>query len=174
MVFSFFTFLSGVFKSSVFNSLKNAIFIFNKCCNWYSSLYSKPDIWVLHILILQCRLNHTFIFVFRLKLPSSNLPKSQQGAQILPVFQSKLLALLLFLNMKSGNAVKLVRETSELLFYMLHSSVFGKVREVVGEVKYAFVSQVRILSAKPTHNKLPLSARNFRSPNVTHFGHNPQ
>ena len=49
--------------------------------------------------------------------------------------------------MKSGNAVKLVRETSELLFYMLHSSVFGKVREVVGEVKYAFVSQVRILSA---------------------------
>ena len=110
-------------------------------------MYSKPDIWVLHILILQCRLNHTFIFVFRLNLPSTNPPNSQQGALIIPDSQSKLLAILLFLNMKSGNAVKLVRETSELLFYMLHSSVFGKVREVVGEVKYAFVSQVRILSA---------------------------
>ena len=33
MVFIFFTFLRGVFKSSVFNNLKNAILIFNKCGN---------------------------------------------------------------------------------------------------------------------------------------------
>ena len=34
MVFILFTFLRGLFKSSVFNSFKNAIFIFNKCGNW--------------------------------------------------------------------------------------------------------------------------------------------
>ena len=49
MVFTFFTFLRGFFKSSVFNSFKNAIFIFSKCGNWKSSFFSKPDIWVLHV-----------------------------------------------------------------------------------------------------------------------------
>ena len=75
MVFIFFTFLRGVFKSSVFNSLKNAIFIFKN--------QTKPDIWVHHIFILQCRLEQIFIFVFTLKPQSSNLPENPQGAPTL-------------------------------------------------------------------------------------------
>ena len=50
-----------------------------------------------------------------------------------------MLELLLFLNMKSRNAVKLAMKLAKCCFIMLHSSVFGKVRELVGEIKYAFV-----------------------------------
>ena len=81
MVFIFFTFLRGIFKSSVFNSFKNAIFIFNICGNWSSSFFSEPENRVLHIFILQCRVEQIFTFVFMLKVPSSNLPENPQGAQ---------------------------------------------------------------------------------------------
>ena len=46
--------------------------------------------------------------------------------------------LLLFLTVKSKNSVKLARETREILVYHIAFSVFGKVRELVGEIKYAF------------------------------------
>ena len=47
--------------------------------------------------------------------------------------------LLLFLTVKSKNSVNLSRETREILVYHITFSVFGKVRELVGEIKYAFV-----------------------------------
>ena len=45
---------------------------------------------------------------------------------------------MLLLNMKSRNAVKLAIKLAKCCFIMLHSSVFEKVRELVGEIKYAF------------------------------------
>ena len=50
----------------------------------------------------------------------------------------KLMELLLFLTVKSKNSVNLARETREILVYHIAFSVFGKVRELVGEIKYAF------------------------------------
>ena len=82
MAFIFFTFLRGVFKSSVFISFKNAIFILKKCNNWRSLFFSKADIWALHIFILQCRLEQIFIFIFMLKVTPSNLPENPQGAPL--------------------------------------------------------------------------------------------
>ena len=52
--------------------------------NLHSS--ASQSIWVLHIFILQCRLEQIFFLVVMLKLPSSNLPKNPQGAPILLVF----------------------------------------------------------------------------------------
>ena len=43
-----------------------------------------------------------------------------------------------FLKANSKIRVKLTRETHEILFIARHSSVLGKVRELVGEIKYAF------------------------------------
>ena len=40
------------------------------------------------------------------------------------------------MNSKSG--IKLTHETQEIMFTALHSSVFGKVRELVGEILYTF------------------------------------
>ena len=98
-------FLRGVFKSSVFNAFKNTIFIFNKCGNWESSFFSKPDIRVLHFFILQCRLDleQIFIFVFMLKLPSSSLPENLQGA---PIMKSQTLS--------SSNSYTLLKTHSTL------------------------------------------------------------
>ena len=45
-----------------------------------------------------------------------------------------------FKSVSSKNAVKLACETVKLCFIVLHSSSgFGKVRELVGKIKYAFV-----------------------------------
>ena len=46
--------------------------------------------------------------------------------------------------MKSRNAVKLAMKVTKSCFIILHSSVFGKVRELVGEIKYAFVASAMI------------------------------
>ena len=48
------------------------------------------------------------------------------------------LELLPFLKVNSKNAVKLACQTHKTPFYLVHSSVFGEVREFVGEIKYAF------------------------------------
>ena len=47
-----------------------------------------------------------------------------------------MLEFLLFLNVNSKNAVKWARDTSEILFYLTAFFSFGKVRELVGEIKF--------------------------------------
>ena len=84
-VFIFFASLTGLFKSSVINIFQNAIFISNKFGNVLSSFFHMQKYWVLHIFILECRLEQIFIFVFKLNLTFSNLPENPQGA---PVFYS--------------------------------------------------------------------------------------
>ena len=80
IVFIFFTYLTGLFKSSVFNFFQNAFFIFNKCGKNSSSFFNMEENWVFLIFILQCRLEQIFIFVFKLQLVSSNLPENPHGA----------------------------------------------------------------------------------------------
>ena len=46
--------------------------------------------------------------------------------------------LLLFLNVKRKDVVKLARKSHQILFYRAAFFSFGKVRELVGEIKYAF------------------------------------
>ena len=46
---------------------------------------------------------------------------------------------MLFLKVKSRNAVNLAMKHANFCFTTFHSAVFGKVRELVGEFKYAFV-----------------------------------
>ena len=95
-VFIFFTYLTGLFKSSVFNffkmhssSLANVAMFYlhsstrKKIKFFTSSFFNMEENWVLHIFILQCRLEHIFIFVFKLNLASSNLPENSQGAPVL-------------------------------------------------------------------------------------------
>ena len=58
-----------------------------------SSFLHMQENWVLHIFIPQCRLEQNFIFFFKLKLTSSNLPENPQGAPrfvIVSVFLSPL------------------------------------------------------------------------------------
>ena len=91
-VFIFFTYLTGLFKSSVFNffkmhssSLANVAMFYlhsstRKKIKFFTSLFFNMEKnWVLHIFVLQCRLDHIFIFVFKLNLASSNLPENPQG-----------------------------------------------------------------------------------------------
>ena len=79
VVFIFFSFLTGVFKSSDFNSFQNET--------------SLTHIWKLVIFILQqvghlssspvyslTKVQTIFIFVFKLKKPALNLPENPQGA----------------------------------------------------------------------------------------------
>ena len=84
-VFIFFTYLTGLFKSSVFNFFQNAFFIFNKCGNVLSSFFNttRKKIEFFQIFNLQCRLEQILIFIFQLKLASSNLPENPQGAPII-------------------------------------------------------------------------------------------
>ena len=54
----------------------------------------------------------------------------------------KLLELLLFLNVNSSYVVKSLGETHEILFFSdAFRIIFGKVRELVGEIEYAFDGQ---------------------------------
>ena len=43
--------------------------------------------------------------------------------------------------MNSKNALKLARETCEILFYHAALLSFGKVKVFIGEIKYAFVHE---------------------------------
>ena len=81
-VFIFFASLTGLFTSSVFNIY--AIVALNKSGNVLSSFLNMEENWVLHIFILQWRLEKIFIFVCKLKLTSSNVPENQQGAPFSP------------------------------------------------------------------------------------------
>ena len=54
--------------------------------------------------------------------------------------RKKLLEILLILNVNSTNMVKLAVKLAKVRSISLHSSVFGKVRELVGQIKYAFAS----------------------------------
>ena len=83
-VFIFSTYLRGLFKSSVYNfflkmhssSLTNVAMFY-----LHSSTWKKIEFF--HIFNLQCRLEQIFIFIFKLKLTSSNLPENPQGAPII-------------------------------------------------------------------------------------------
>ena len=79
-----------IFRSSVFKSFGNTIFIFIKFGNLWSSFFNLWENWVLHIFILHQRVKDIFIFVFKLKLLSSNLPVNLQGAPIIQVFVSSM------------------------------------------------------------------------------------
>ena len=61
--------------------------------------------------------------------------------------------------MKSRNAVKFAMKLAKCCFIMLHSSGFGKVRELVGEIKYAFATRhIFIIKLKLLFTHIDISA----------------
>ena len=54
-------------------------------------------------------------------------------------FPVKIVGIGVIFEVKSRNAVNLAMKHANFCFTTLHSAVFGKVRELVGEFKYAFV-----------------------------------
>ena len=82
MVFIFFTFLREVIKSSVFKSFKKCNLHLKKNVAIDNLRSLASQIFGFFTSILQCKLQKIFIFVFILKLPSSNLPENPLRAPL--------------------------------------------------------------------------------------------